>query len=147
MNLGIFKVNHLGDNVVFLPVVQALRRHFPAWELTLVADPRTAALYAADIASDRLLTATPEELQRAWRRPPDLVGWIRRLRARRLDCQFIDQPQAFGLFLAFTQQTPATEAPKSGQGQVLQHREQRRNPLAATFFRHQGNPLGDRVTR
>lgn len=94
MNLGIFKVNYLGDNVVFLPVVQALRRRFPEWNLTLIADPRTAPLYAADIAAERLLTATPDAIRRTWRQPLELGRWWRRLRDRQLDASLVDHDQS-----------------------------------------------------
>ena len=39
MNIGIFEVNQLGDNVVFLPVVQALRAKFPDARLFLSTMP------------------------------------------------------------------------------------------------------------
>jgi ADP-heptose:LPS heptosyltransferase len=44
MNLALFKVNNLGDNIVFLPVVQALRKRFPDWRLMVFTSPAAAEL-------------------------------------------------------------------------------------------------------
>ena len=55
MNLAIFKTNHLGDNVVFLPVVQTLRRLRPTWRITLLTAPHVAELYQAAIAPENIL--------------------------------------------------------------------------------------------
>ncbi len=94
MNLGILKTNHLGDNLVFLPVVQALRRRFPTWRITLLTAPRVAPLYAADIAPEELLACDPDELKRAWRRPADFVRWWRALRRRKLDAILVGYDQS-----------------------------------------------------
>ena len=93
MHLAIFKVNHLGDNVVFLPVVQALRRRRPAWRLTLITAPHVAALYSADVARDDLLTVSPEGLKTAWHRPWELAAWTARLVARRVDASLVSYDQ------------------------------------------------------
>ncbi len=92
-HLAIFKVNHLGDNLVFLPVVQAWRRLRPAWSLTLVTAPHVAALYGADVAPENLLTVPPDELKRAWRRPWIFVRWVARLRARHIDASLVSYDQ------------------------------------------------------
>lgn len=94
MNVALFKTNHLGDNLVFLPVVQALRQLRPAWHLTLITAPHVAELYRADVPSADLLTATPEGLKLAWRRPWELARWAARLRARRLDASLVSYDQS-----------------------------------------------------
>jgi ADP-heptose:LPS heptosyltransferase len=94
MNLGILKTNHLGDNLVFLPVVQALRRRFPTWRITLLTAPRVVPLYAADIAPEDLLTCEPDELKRAWRRPEKFLHWWRVLRGRKLDATLVGYDQS-----------------------------------------------------
>ena len=48
MKLLVFKLNHLGDNVVLLPGLQALRARFPDWQLTIITTPELRALYAAE---------------------------------------------------------------------------------------------------
>ncbi len=69
MNLLILKVNQLGDNVVFLPVVQTLRRLVPDWRITLFTSPVAAPLYAADLAPEQVVTIPTGEFNRAWKRP------------------------------------------------------------------------------
>ncbi|MEY2880575.1 MAG: hypothetical protein RLZZ15_2955 [Verrucomicrobiota bacterium] len=93
MHLAIFKVNHLGDNVVFLPVVQALRRLRPDWRLTVVTAPHVADLYAAAVPRERLITVRPDDLKRAWRRPWIFLRWVRRLRAQRFDAALVSYDQ------------------------------------------------------
>ena len=93
MHLLILKVNHLGDNVVFLPVVQALRRRYPEWRLTVVTAPHVAALYEADITREDLLTITPEAFKNAWRRPWELLTWAARLTGRRFDASLVSYDQ------------------------------------------------------
>ena len=56
MNLALFKVNNLGDNIVFLPVVQALRKRFPDWRLMVFTSPAAAAWPDAPAARIRLWT-------------------------------------------------------------------------------------------
>lgn len=94
MHLAIFKVNHLGDNVVFLPVLQALRRRRPAWRLTIVTAPHVAALYAADVAQADLLTVSPEEIKTAWHRPWELAAWAARLARRQIDASLVSYDQS-----------------------------------------------------
>ena len=45
MKIVVFKANHLGDNVVFLSGIQALRARFPDWQLTIVTTPNERVLY------------------------------------------------------------------------------------------------------
>ena len=93
MNVAIFKINHLGDNVVFLPVVQALRRLRPEWRLTVIGTRAVAELYAADLAAPDFLEATGE-LKTAWRRPWELAPWAARLHARRFDASLVSYDQS-----------------------------------------------------
>jgi ADP-heptose:LPS heptosyltransferase len=94
MRLAVFKTNYLGDNVVFLPVVQELRRRFPDWRITLLTAPSVAALYQADIESDELLEITPDELKRSWRRPWRFARWWRELQRRRLAASLVGYDQS-----------------------------------------------------
>ena len=93
MHLLILKVNHLGDNVVFLPVVQALRRHYPSWRLTVVTAPHVASLYAADVAERDLLVARPDKFNTAWKRPWELATWAARLKFRGFDAALVSYDQ------------------------------------------------------
>lgn len=93
MHLLILKVNHLGDNVVFLPVVQTLRRLYPDWRLTVVTAPQVAALYQADVAESDLLLTKPDRFKTAWKRPWELAGWAARLKARRFNAALVSYDQ------------------------------------------------------
>jgi ADP-heptose:LPS heptosyltransferase len=77
MNLLVIKTNALGDNVVFLPVVQALRRRLPNVRLSLITHSSVRELFEADVADDHLLVVSPVEMRTAWKRPWRLLPWHR----------------------------------------------------------------------
>lgn len=80
MKVAIFKVNQLGDNVVFLPIVQALRRLYPDWELALFTSPTAAPLYSGLIEPSRLRVERTEDFNGAWKNPSRLRSlwqWLR----------------------------------------------------------------------
>jgi ADP-heptose:LPS heptosyltransferase len=80
MNLVVFKVNHLGDNVVFVPVIQTLRRKFPDWHVTVVTTPNEAELYRGPSGpQERLLTPKPD-FNKSFRLPWRLAWWTWRIR-------------------------------------------------------------------
>jgi len=85
MRLVIFKLNKLGDNVVFVPVVQALRRRFPDWRITLLTTPSEAELYGGPLAPDEVLVFPKQAFDKAYRRPWVLARWYREVRARHPD--------------------------------------------------------------
>lgn len=93
MNLVILKFVQLGDNVVFVPVVQALRERFPGWRLTLLTTPREAPLYAPWIAPGELLTAPQLRFNSSWRRPWEFARWWARVRSRRPDACLVSFDQ------------------------------------------------------
>jgi ADP-heptose:LPS heptosyltransferase len=94
MNVALFKFNHLGDNLVFLPVVQQLRALRPDWRLTLLTTPNEAQLYAATLPAADILTADKKRFDSCWRRPWELAAWFVHLRARRPDACLIGFDQA-----------------------------------------------------
>lgn len=94
MNLLIFKFVQLGDNVVFLPAVQALRARFPAWHVTLLTTPAQAPLYAAALPAADILTAPQLRFNSSWQRPWELAAWWLRLRRRRPDACLISFDQS-----------------------------------------------------
>ena len=93
MKLAIFKVNQLGDNVVFLPVVQALRARFPAWPLFLLTSPVAAELFTGDLPPAQMLIMPTPVFNGAWKRPPELLRLTRRLRRERCDASLIANDQ------------------------------------------------------
>lgn len=94
MNVVIFKFNHLGDNVVFVPVVQAIRRLRPDWNLTLLTTPGEAALYEGTLAPQRILTYPKQGFDKAYRRPWVLARWLLQVRSARPDACLISFDQA-----------------------------------------------------
>jgi len=84
MRLLIFKVNQLGDNVVFLPVVQELQRRHPDWRITVCTSPVAAPLYQTTCPQIQTLEFITREFNDAWRHPLELV---------RLALQFRRLPQ------------------------------------------------------
>ncbi len=93
MNLVIFKFVQLGDNVVFLPVVQTLRARFPAWRITLLTTPQEAALYAAVLPATDVLTCPQLHFNSSWQRPWELAAWWARVRSRRPDACLVSFDQ------------------------------------------------------
>ena len=93
MNIVIFKFVQLGDNVVFLPVVQALRARLPDWRITLLTTPREAALYAAALPDSDVLTAPQLRFNSSWQRPWEFVRWFTLVRARQPDACLVSFDQ------------------------------------------------------
>ncbi|MBC7366396.1 MAG: glycosyltransferase family 9 protein [Undibacterium sp.] len=94
MNVVLFKFNHLGDNLIFLPVVQTLRALRPGWKLTLLTTPDSVPLYTRDLPTPNLLTTPKLRFDKSWRRPWELAAWFARVRARRPDACLIGFDQA-----------------------------------------------------
>lgn len=69
MTLVIFKVNQLGDNVVFLPVVQALVAALKEWKIVVVTSPVAARLYEVCCPGVAVKTFATAEFNGAWRHP------------------------------------------------------------------------------
>ncbi len=94
MRVILFKVNHLGDNLVFLPVAQALRRRFPAWQLTVITVESERSLYAADLPRERIWTAPGRiAFNHNWRRPWQLLHWWWRVRRVKPDACLLSYDQ------------------------------------------------------
>ncbi|HMD61916.1 MAG TPA: glycosyltransferase family 9 protein [Opitutaceae bacterium] len=83
MRVVIFKLNHLGDNVVFVPAVQALRQRCPDWQLTLVTTPEASELYGGCLGPQEILACPKAAFDKSYRRPWALAAWIWGVRRRR----------------------------------------------------------------
>jgi ADP-heptose:LPS heptosyltransferase len=93
LRVALFKTNYLGDNVVFVPVAQELRRVRPGWRITLITSPNEAPLYEGCIPKDDILTVGPLEMKEAWRRPTYAARWWSELRRRSLDASLVSYDQ------------------------------------------------------
>lgn len=85
MRLTVLKVNQLGDNVIFLPVVQWLQRLLPDAALTIVTSPLAAPLYEKCTPGVRVLTADTKTFNGAWKHPMRLLEFHRLIRETKPD--------------------------------------------------------------
>jgi ADP-heptose:LPS heptosyltransferase len=85
MKVVIFKLNNLGDNVVFVPAVQALRERCPDWQLTLITTPSESEFYRGPLEPQRIITCPKPRFNKAYRRPWELARWVWTIRRIRPD--------------------------------------------------------------
>ena len=89
MNVLVFKVNKLGDNVVFLPVIQAIRRYRPDWRLMLFTNSLAVPLYGEARRNEKYVIRDRDPFLRGWRNPDELMSLIRTVREFKPDrCLF-----------------------------------------------------------
>lgn len=81
MTLLVFKVNQLGDNVVFLPVVQSLAAAHPDWHIVVLTSPVAARLYEVCCPQVELRVVETAKFNGAWRQPWRLMRMAAQLRA------------------------------------------------------------------
>jgi len=93
MTLLISKVNQLGDNIVFLPVVQALRHVLPDARIVIVTSPVACELYPASSTNTIVLAEPTAAFNDAWRRPWTLPRLIADWRAHRPDAVLLGDDQ------------------------------------------------------
>jgi ADP-heptose:LPS heptosyltransferase len=85
MRAVLFKVNHLGDNIAFLPAVQALRRRRPDLHLTVLTVPGAAELYGGPWGPQEMIACEKRAFDQASLRPWRLARWSWRVRRLRPD--------------------------------------------------------------
>ena len=83
MRLLVFKVNQLGDAVVFVPVLQQFRRLWPDAQITLWATPATLPLYGGRWGTSDVHGHDRDGFNGLWRRPGRLLGLLRAGRSPR----------------------------------------------------------------
>lgn len=93
MNLLVLKLNHLGDNVVFVPTLQALRQILPDWKITLLTTPNEAELYGGPLGPQEILVCPKAAFEGSYRRPWVLARWIWLLRSKRPDACIVSFDQ------------------------------------------------------
>ena len=69
MNLLVFKVSPLGENIVFVPIVQQLRRMFPSAGLTLFTSRAAVPLYSGTLAPTRIVAVDRAAFNGSWKTP------------------------------------------------------------------------------
>lgn len=100
MRIVIFKINHLGDNVVFVPVVQELRRRFPDQRMTLLTTPEAAELYGGRLGPQEILACPKQGFDKSYRRPWILARWIWRVRRLHPGACLVSFDQGYAASLA-----------------------------------------------
>jgi ADP-heptose:LPS heptosyltransferase len=93
MRVALFKVNKLGDNIAFVSAVQALRKSFPEWKLTLLTTPVAAELYQGPVGPQEVIACSKSEFNHSFRRPHVLASWVLRIRRLRPDACLVSFDQ------------------------------------------------------
>jgi ADP-heptose:LPS heptosyltransferase len=93
LNLVIFKVNQLGDNIVFLPVLQSLQKLFPAWDFTILTSPVAVPLYSRCSSPGEVWPLPTRQFNRLWKSPLQLGHYLWRLKQRRLTASILADDQ------------------------------------------------------
>ena len=94
MKILIFKLSPIGDTVMFLPVVQELRRLRPEWQLTVCTTPVCAGLYRPGLDAAEIWPEDRDVFRRSWRRPNALLAWFRRVRKLKPDAVLLSFDQS-----------------------------------------------------
>jgi ADP-heptose:LPS heptosyltransferase len=104
MRVVIFKLNNLGDNVVFVPAVQALRAHRPDWQITLLTTAPESAFYKGHLGPQRIMVCPKQRFNGAYRRPWEIAAWIWRIRRIKPDACLVafDQSNVAHLVAKFS---------------------------------------------
>ena len=89
MKLLIIKANQLGDNIVFLPVVQELVKRFGAESVEVMTSPAAAALFDGLLPAENIWIEPTERVLDAWQRPWDLARLAKRARELKADAALV----------------------------------------------------------
>ncbi|OYW31636.1 MAG: hypothetical protein B7Z47_00480 [Chthoniobacter sp. 12-60-6] len=93
MTLLVFKVNQLGDNVVYLPVVQSLMAAHPDWRIVVLTSPTAARLYDVCCPGVEIRTYATAAFNRAWLHPALLWHLWQEIRAFKPDACLLGNDQ------------------------------------------------------
>ena len=93
MTLLISKVNQLGDNVVYLPVVQSLVKAHPDWRIVVMTSPTAARLYEVCCPGVEVRPCETAKFNGAWRRPWALARLAAEWRALKPDACLLGDDQ------------------------------------------------------
>jgi len=91
--------NWVGDAVMSLPALRAIRQSFPNAEISILAKPWVADLYGREPFCDRLIPYAPRAWREKWRAARDLA-------AERFDCAILLQNAFEAAAVAFAARIP-----------------------------------------
>ncbi len=93
MEIALFKVNQLGDNVVFLPVVEELRRLAPDLGITLFTSPVAAPLFEGCLPRERIVAVERKAFNGAWHQPLLFASLLRQLQRKAVEASLLSYDQ------------------------------------------------------
>jgi heptosyltransferase II len=91
--------NWVGDAVMSLPALRALRQRFPEAHISILAKPWVADLYGREPFCDRMISYTPRNWREKWRASRDLAS-------ERFDCAILLQNAFEAAAIAFVARIP-----------------------------------------
>jgi ADP-heptose:LPS heptosyltransferase len=94
LKILIFKLSPIGDTVMFLPVVQELRRIYPEIRVTLCTTPALEPFFRPFLDPRDIWVEERVRIQKAWRSPALLLRWILRVRKLRPDAVLLSFDQS-----------------------------------------------------
>ena len=92
MNILIRATNWIGDAVMSLPALRAVRNRYPDARITVLAKPWVAALYEGELSIDRVIPLEAASGARDWKAKWDLARRLRdgnAVRSRGAAAQFV----------------------------------------------------------
>jgi heptosyltransferase-2 len=98
MNIMIRATNWVGDAILALPAIRAVRKKFPEARISIVARPYVAEIYRDQAICDDLIAYDPKGAHRGWSRRATLAG---ELRARKFDVALLLQNAFDAAWLAW----------------------------------------------
>src|SRR5271155_3007115 len=78
MKILIRATNWIGDAILSLPALRAIRRRFPEAEITVLAKPWVSALYEGEGSIDQILLLEAASGARDWKAKLHLIRLLRR---------------------------------------------------------------------
>src|SRR5271157_2221108 len=98
MNIMIRATNWVGDAILALPAIRAVRQKFPGARITIVARPYVAEIYRDQAICDELIAYDPNGAHRGWSERGKLAD---ELRARKFDVALLLQNAFDAAWLAW----------------------------------------------
>src|SRR5689334_21690854 len=112
--------NWVGDAVMSLPALQAIRHRCPDAHIAILARPWVADLYAREPFADEVIPYTPV---RGWHDLGSKLRVVRALRERRFDCALLLQNAFEAAALVWAARIPMRIGyDRDGRGFMLTHR-------------------------
>jgi heptosyltransferase-2 len=103
MNIMIRATNWVGDAILALPAIRAVRQKFPDARISIVARPYVAEIYRDQQLCDELIPYDPKGAHRSWGGRAKLIS---ELRARKFDVALLLQNAFDAAWLAWRAQIP-----------------------------------------